>query len=96
MTQYEYLKLTLCNIPDKIIKLYNLHGKATIDGSVYAEIPKGMYGLPHAGLIANKLLKKRLAKHEYTQSKIVPGILGTQIETHPIHSSCQNFWSKIL
>ena len=31
-----------------------------------------MYGLPQAGLIVNELLEKRLGKHEYTQSKIVP------------------------
>ena len=33
-----------------------------------------MYGLPQSGLIANKLLEKRLAKHSYTQSKLAPGL----------------------
>jgi hypothetical protein len=33
-----------------------------------------MYGLPQAGLLANKLLKKRLNKHGYRQSKLVPGL----------------------
>ena len=75
MTQYEYLKLKLSNIPDKIIKLYNLKEKPSTDGSVYVEIRKGMYGLPQAGLIEKKLLEKRLVKHEYTQIKLVPGIL---------------------
>ena len=33
-----------------------------------------MYGLPHAGLIANELLVKRLNKAGYFQSKYVPGL----------------------
>ena len=72
MTQYDYLKLKLCDIPNKIVKLYNLHEKATTDGSIYVETQKDMYGLPQSVLIINELLKKRLAKHKYTQSKIVP------------------------
>ena len=32
-----------------------------------------MYGLPHAGIIAQKLLEERLAKHGYHQSKTTPG-----------------------
>ncbi len=31
-----------------------------------------MYGLPHSGLLANKLLEKQLNKHGYRQSKVVP------------------------
>ena len=57
-TRYEYLKLKLSDIPDEIIRLYDLKNKATIDVSVYMEIRKGMYVLPQAGLIENKLLKK--------------------------------------
>ena len=74
MTRYEYLKLKLCNIPNEIIKPYNLREKATPDGSVYVEIRKGVYGLTQAGLLANELLGKILAKHEYTQSRILPGL----------------------
>ena len=33
-----------------------------------------MYDLPHAGLLANELLEKRLNKHGYYQSKYVPGL----------------------
>ena len=77
MKRYEYLKVKLCNIPDRIIQLYKLRNKATPYSIVYLKIRKGMYGLPQAVLIANKLLGKRLAKHEYTQSKIV-----TRLRTH--------------
>jgi hypothetical protein len=33
-----------------------------------------MYGLPQAGLIAEKLLKQKLSKVRYSQSKIIPGL----------------------
>ena len=72
MTGYEYLKLKLCDIPEKIIQLYKQREKKTPDVSTCVEIRKGIYSLPQAVLIANELLKKRLAKHEYIHSKIVP------------------------
>ena len=34
---------------------------------------KGMYGLPQAGMLANKLLKRRLAKHGYYEVQHTPG-----------------------
>jgi hypothetical protein len=43
---------------------------------------KGMYGLPHAGLIANELLEKRLNANGYFQSKLVPGLWSHK--TRPI------------
>ncbi len=43
---------------------------------------RGMYGLPQAELIANKLLESRLNKHGYWQSKLVPGLW--RHDTHPI------------
>ena len=44
-----------------------------------------MYGLPQAGLLAQKLPKKRLAKHSYKQSDVTPG-LSTH-EWRPIYFS---------
>ena len=41
---------------------------------IYIEANRGMYGLPQAGLLANKLLQKRLNKRGYHQSKLVPGL----------------------
>ena len=43
---------------------------------------KGMYGLPHVGLIANELLEKRLNEHRYRQSKLAPGLW--KHDTRPI------------
>ena len=60
------MKINIAQIPDEIISEYNLKGKVHIDGYVYIEIQKGMYGLPQAGMLANKqLLKWQLAKYGY-------------------------------
>ncbi len=60
-------------IPDDIIEHYGLRNK-NIDGYVYMEIRKGMYGLPQAGILANKLFKLRLARHGYFEQPHTPGL----------------------
>ena len=40
---------------------------------VYVKCMKGMYGLPHAGIIAQKLLTERLEAAGYYQSDKTPG-----------------------
>ena len=82
LPQPEYIQINISNIPEEIINKYNLQEKATETGHGYIEANKGMYGLPQAGLIANKLLKKRLNKHGYRQSRIVPGLW--KHDTRPI------------
>ena len=73
LKRYEYLKLSLRDIPEEIIKEYNLHEKA-VNGHVYVEVRKGMYGLPASGIQANELLKKKLDPFGYRPSKLVPGL----------------------
>ena len=38
------------------------------------EICKGMYGLPQASILANKLLRKLLARHGYYKQPHIPGL----------------------
>ena len=78
----EYIKLKLADIPQEVIQEYNLKSMSTKDESVYLEVSKGIYGLPRAGLLAQELIKDRLAEHGYYQSKIVPGLW--KHETRPI------------
>jgi len=73
MERYEYLKLRLSDMPEDVIKYYKLDEKATKDGYVYAEVRAGMYGLPQAGILAQKLLSERLNEEGYYQSKTTPG-----------------------
>jgi hypothetical protein len=70
----EYIRVKLTDIPDEIIHEYRLKKVVDNKGFVYLEVTKGMYGLPQAGLLANELLEKRLNKHGYYQSKLVPGL----------------------
>ncbi len=46
MARYEYMQLGIANMPNYVIKHYQLTDLATPDGYVYCEIQKGMYGLP--------------------------------------------------
>ncbi len=64
LNRFEYMKMPLSLFPQDIIDHYGLNDKA-LNGYVYMEIHKGMYGLPQAGILANKQLKKRLAIHGY-------------------------------
>ena len=50
--------------PQELMDAYGVHDKVK-NGYVYCEIVRGMYGLPQTGILANKLLKKRLAVHDY-------------------------------
>ena len=73
MERSENMKIPLSHIPDEIITEYCLTNKVHRDGAIYIEIRKGMYGLPQAGMLANKLLKRRLAKHGYYEVRHTPG-----------------------
>ena len=78
----EYIRVRLADMPDEIIREYDLRNKVNAKGFIFIEVTKGMYGLPQAGLLANELLEKRLNKHGYYQSKLVPGLWSHK--TRPI------------
>ena len=54
--RYEYMKLKLSDLPDNVILQYNLMGKLGKDEYIYTEIRRGMYGLPTAGILAQRIL----------------------------------------
>jgi len=63
-------KIKLADVPEEVIKEYNLHQYATPDGWVYIKVSRGMYGLPQAGSLGHDLLEQRLNKEGYFQSQI--------------------------
>jgi hypothetical protein len=73
MERPEFMRLKLADMPEDVITHYKLRVLQTPDGYVYVRIQKGMYGLPQAGIIAQKLLEKRLNAQGYRQSTITPG-----------------------
>jgi hypothetical protein len=81
MDRYEYMKIPIKVIPTKIMDLYNLW-PLVINGYVYTEIQKSMYGISSAGRIANDALIPILAQAGYHQSDHIPGLF--RHETRPV------------
>jgi hypothetical protein len=73
LPRFEYMKMLLSRFPDKIVQKYNLKA-LKVDGWVYIEIRKGMYGLKQAGLLANQVLQTRLAPFGYYPARHTPGL----------------------
>jgi len=59
--------------PTWIVKQYNLLSKV-VKGYIYMEMRQAVWGLPQAGILANKLLRKRLAPKGYYECKQTPGL----------------------
>ena len=78
------MKLRLDIIPEEILSQYNFRDIA-VDGWVYCEIKKGMYGLPHAGKIANDRLVKIYNHMDTRQSLTLPAFVNITLETSPSH-----------
>jgi hypothetical protein len=73
LPRFEYTKMLLSRFPEEIIQTYNLNATA-VDGWVYIEIRKCMYGFKQAGLLANQLLQNRLAPFGYYPARHIPGL----------------------
>ena len=63
----EYIRIPLKFLSDAILDKHNLRQFIHND-SVLFEVTKSMYGLPHAGKIAQDVLVERLASHGYLQT----------------------------
>ncbi len=61
-------------LPQEIMNKFGLTDIVHANGWVYVKIQKGMYGLLQAGILANKLLKKRLTVRGYYQCQHMPGL----------------------
>jgi hypothetical protein len=73
LSGFEYMRMLLSSFPEEIIQKYNLNALA-VDGWVYIETRKGMYGLKHAGFLANQLLQTRLSPFGYFLERHTPGL----------------------
>ena len=74
MAIYEYMWINIRDIPDVIIKQYNLLTLANKYGFVLVKICKGMYGIPQAGILAHKCLVQNLHPYVYAPCKRTPGM----------------------
>jgi hypothetical protein len=71
--RYEYMVLLLSRFPEEIVDKYNLKA-LTVDGWVYIEIRRGMYGLKQSGLLASQLLQTRMELFGYYPARHTPGL----------------------
>eukprot|EP00978_Attheya_sp_CCMP212_P016490 scaffold43259_cov66-Attheya_sp.AAC.3 len=69
LERHEFMRL-----PEEIMKEYNLYADKLHNGYVYIRIEKGMYGLPQAGIFAQKLLTERLQPEGYYPCRYTPGL----------------------
>jgi hypothetical protein len=67
------MRLPISILPEEIVEKYHLK-RLAVDGWVYLEIRKGMYGLKQAGLLANQLLQKRLKPFGYHPAMHTPSL----------------------
>jgi hypothetical protein len=73
LPRFEYMTMKLSRFSKEKVKKYNLNTLA-VDGWVYVEIRKGMYGLKQAGLLTNQLLQTHLAPFGYCPARHTPGL----------------------
>jgi hypothetical protein len=73
LPRFEYMKMLLSRFAEEIVDKYNF-GTLAVDGWVYIEIRKGMYGLKQAGLLASPMLQTRLAPGGYYPARHTPGL----------------------
>jgi hypothetical protein len=71
LDQPEYVLIKHANIPLEFIDKYKLN-KIAHDSWIYFKMRRDMYGLPQAGILANKLLQDRLANCDYYKAATTP------------------------
>ena len=74
MVNYQYIRIHLKDIPNKVVVEYSLLPIANSSGCVYVEISKGVYGLKKAGIIAYKRLVRNLQPHGYAPVAHTPSL----------------------
>jgi hypothetical protein len=95
MAALEYIKIPFTLFPVWIVKDYNLT-KHALNGYIHLEIKQAVWGLPQAGILANKCLRHKLALFGYFESRNTPGLWCHKM--HPIKFTLEvgNFGIKYI
>ncbi len=75
------MKILLTLFPQWTIEQYEFD-RHTFNGYIHLELRQAMWGLPQAGILANKRLRRKLAPFGYQECKNTPGLWYH--ETRPI------------
>jgi hypothetical protein len=81
------MKIPLALFLDWIKKQYNLDS-LVLNGFVFLKMHRAVWGLPQAGILANKLRRKRLLPHGYYECVNTPGLLK--------HSTCPIVFTMVI
>ena len=73
LDRYNYMKMPLSGFPQHVREQYNLETHAN-NGFVFLEICRAIYGLPQAGILAKKILRKHLEPEGYYEVAHTPGL----------------------
>ena len=73
LDRYDYMRIPLTMFPEHMAQQYQLREKEN-NGIIYVEIREAIYGLSQAGVLAKKLLKKRLALAGHYEMPHTPGL----------------------
>ena len=69
----EYMQINAKLVPQVCIDA-NILSSKIYKGFIYMKLVRGMYGLPQAGILGNKLLKKRLKEYAFFEVPHTPGL----------------------
>jgi hypothetical protein len=70
---FEYMQIPLALVPIWIVEQYDLK-KHVLNGFVHLEMRRAVWGLPQAGILANKRLRRKLAPFGYYKCFNTPGL----------------------
>jgi hypothetical protein len=95
MSRYEYMRIRADLIPAAFKDAYSLWDKI-YNRHIYMEIRRGCYRLPQTGILANKLLKKRLATDGYFELPHTPGLFKHITSPVQFSLAVDNFGIKYI
>lgn len=93
LPQNRFTKMKIEIWPEEIIDKSNLRA-IEHNGWVFICIKRGMYGLPEAKVLTNKLLKKRLLKSGYYEAQFTPGLYRHVWRPIMFSLVVDDFWVK--
>ncbi len=91
---FEYVKIPLALFPVWTIEQYSLH-KLALDGWVYIELRRAVWGLSQADILANKRLRCKLAPFGYHKSVNTPGLWRHKSRLLTFTLIVDNFLSQV-
>jgi hypothetical protein len=84
------MKMPIALFPVWIVEQYNLT-KHVLNGFIYLEMLRVVWGLPQAGILANKLLHKGLLPQGYYKCANMPGLWKQKIRPISFTLAVNNF-----